>query len=229
MKSHQSDNIIEINTFKGIPTSLKILSLLSFCYFFIWTSNLSLKACCCYRRRLFLLSVFGIYVLTYVYHLGYIYIIYAFMFSLTNISGTVCSKKRHFEYILKRASICHVYLWKHLQISSCLALFFLISSHGVAAKPATWVAANVTGRFTARTFHSHKLAGVFWEKKSCARVNLIRPYNLECHYACIYGFNLFLTLCQPPVSVLVVDYPGRLYIYMWLRARESLGGKNKCM
>ena len=57
-----------------------------------------------------------------------IYILYAFMFSLTNISGTVCSKKRHFEYILKRASICHVYLWKPLQISSCLALFFLISS-----------------------------------------------------------------------------------------------------
>ena len=48
-------------------------------------------------------------------------------------------------------------------------------------------------------------------------------------YACIYGFNLFLTLCQPPVSVLVVDYPGRLYISMWLPARESLGGKNKCM
>ena len=56
-----------------------------------------------------------------------------------------------------------------------------------------------------------------------------KPYNLECHYACIYGFNLFLTLCQPPVSVLVVDYPGRLYISMWLPARESLGGKNKCM
>ena len=41
-----------------------------------------------------------------------------------------------------------------------------------------------------------------------------KPYNLECHYACIYGFNLFLVLCQPPVSVLVVDYPGRLYIYL---------------
>ena len=94
-----------------------------------------------------------------------------FMFSLTNISGTVCSKKRHFEYILKTASICHVYLWKHLQISSCLALFFLISSHGVAAKPS---AANVTGRFTVRTFHRHKLTGVFLGKKrSCVRVNLI--------------------------------------------------------
>ena len=105
---------------------------------------------------------------------GYIYIIYAFMFSLTNISGTVCSKKRHFEYIFKKASICHVYLWKPLQISSCLALFILISSHGVAAKPGTWVAANVTGRFTARTFHSRKLAGFLEEKKrSCVRVNLI--------------------------------------------------------
>ena len=92
------------------------------------------------------------------------------MFSLTNISGTVCSKKRHFEYILKTASICHVYLWKHLQISSCLALFFLISSHGVAAKPSTWVAANVTGRFTARTYHRHKLAGVFWGKKEVVYV-----------------------------------------------------------
>ena len=144
------------------------------------------------------------------------------MFSLTNISGTVCSKKRHFEYILKTASICHVYLWKHLQISSCLALFFLISSHGVAAKPSTWVAANVTGRCTVRTFHRHKLAGVFWGKK---KLCTCKPYNLECHYTCIYGFKLFLTLCQPPVSVLVVDYPGRLYISMWLPARESLGGK----
>ena len=61
---------------------------------------------------------------TYVYHLCYIYILYAFMFSLTNISGTVCSKKRHFEYILKTASICHVYLWKHLQISSLSRTIF---------------------------------------------------------------------------------------------------------
>ena len=151
--------------------SLKILSLLSFCYFLIWTSNLSLKACCCYRRRLFLLSVFGIYVPTYVYHLGYIYIlhVYAFMLSLTNISGTVCSKKRHFEYILKRASICHVYLWKPLQISSCLALFFLISSHGVAAKPATWGRSKYN-----RLFHRANWREFFEEKKrSFVRVNLI--------------------------------------------------------
>ena len=132
-----------------VVASLKILSLLSFCYFLIWTSNLSLKACCCYRRRLFLLSVFGIYVPTYVYH----YILYAFMFSLTNISGTLCSKKRHFEYILKRASICHVYLWKPLQISSCLALIFLISSHRVAAKPATWGRCKCN-----RSFHSQDVS-----------------------------------------------------------------------
>ena len=54
-------------------------------------------------------------------------------------------------------------------------------------------------------------------------------WNFRSSYICIYGFKLFLTLCQPPVSVLVVDYPGRLYISMWLPARESLGGKNKCM
>ena len=40
-----------------------------------------------------------------------------------------------------------------------------------------------------------------------------------------YGLHLFLVLCQPPVSVLVVDYTGRLYISMWLPARESFGGK----
>ena len=73
-----------------------------------------------------------------------------------------------------------------------------------------------------RSFHSHKLAGVFGEKK---KLCTCKPYNLESHYACIYGFNLFLTLCQPPVSVLVVDYPGRLYISMWLPARESFWGK----
>ena len=129
----------------------------------------------------FLLRVFGIYVPILMCIIwGYIYILYAFMFSLTNISGTVCSKKRHFEYILKKTSICHVYLWKPLKISSCLALFILISSHGVAAKPGTWVAANVTGRFTARTFHSHKLAGVFGRKKrSCVRVNLIFKYRMH--------------------------------------------------
>ena len=54
-----------------------------------------------------------------------------------------------------------------------------------------------------------------------------KPYNLECHYACIYGFNLFLALCQPPVSVLVVDYPG---IYLCgCQRRKVFGGKNKCM
>ena len=52
-----------------IRISLKILSFLSFCYFLIGNSNLSLKARCCYRRRLFLLSVFGICVPTYVYNL----------------------------------------------------------------------------------------------------------------------------------------------------------------
>ena len=144
------------------------------------------------------------------------------MFSLTNISGTVCSKKRHFEYILKRASICHVYLWKHLQISSCLALFLLISSHGVAAKPATWVAANVTGRFTATNWRE------FLGEKN--KLCTCKPYNLECHYACIYGFNLVLTLCQPPVSVLVADYPGRLYIYICgcQRGKVWAGKKSAC-
>ena len=45
---------------------------------------------------------------------------------------------------------------------------------------------------------------------------------------CLYlRFSFILVLCQPPVTVLVVDYPGRLYIYiyMWLLARESFGGK----
>ena len=128
--------------------SLKILSLLSFCYFLTGTSNLSLKARCCYRRRLFLLSVFRICVPTYVYHLGYIYILYAFMFSLTNISGTVCSKC--FEHIFKRAPICHVYLWNPLQISSCLAQFSLSRHTGSLQNPPHGVAANVTGRFTGR-------------------------------------------------------------------------------
>ena len=49
-----------VSTIHGLVTSLKILSLLSFYYFLIGTSNLSLKVRCCYRRRLFLLSVFGI-------------------------------------------------------------------------------------------------------------------------------------------------------------------------
>ena len=142
--------------------SLKILSLLSFCYFLIWTSNLSLKARCCYRRRLFLLSVFGIYVPTYVYHSICIYVL-----SHQHIGHGVL-KEKAFRVYFKKSINCHVYLWKPLQISSCLALFFLISSHGVAAKPATWGRCKCN-----RSFHSRKLAGVFEKKKSSVYVNLI--------------------------------------------------------
>ena len=157
-----------------IGVSLKILSLLSFCYFLIGTSNLSLKARCCYRRRLF----FAKRIWNMCYYLCVSFVVYLHSICIYVLShqhiGHGVLKEKAFDYILKRASICHVYLWKPLQISSCLALFFLISSHGVAAKPATWVAANVTGRFTARTFHSRKLAGVFEEKKrSCVHVNAI--------------------------------------------------------
>ena len=108
------------------------------------------------------------------YHLGYIYILYAFMFSLTNISGTCAQRKGISSIFKKKASICHVYLWKPLQISLCLALFILISSHGVAAKPGTWVAANVTGRFHSQDISQPQIGGSFWKKKrSCVRVNLI--------------------------------------------------------
>ena len=152
---------------------------------------------------------------------GYIYILYASMFSLTNISGTVCSKKKHFEYILKKASICHVYLWKPLKISSCLALFILISSHGVAAKPGTWVAANVTGRFTARTFHSRKLAGVFGRKKrSCVRVNLIftSPPEGVARY-CFHPVCLCVCVC---VCVCVSVCPANILIFYFSATRRDI-------
>ena len=121
-----------------------------------------------------------------------------------------------------------MFIFGNLCKSRHVSRYFSLSRHtGSLQNPPHGVAANVTGRFTARTFHSRKLAGVFLGKKK--KLCTCKPYHLECHYACIYGFNLFLALCQPPVSVLVVDYPGRLYISMWLPARESLGGKNKCM
>ena len=118
-------------------------------------------------------------------------------------------------------------LCKSRHVSAAVSRYFSLSRHmGSLQNPPHGVAANVTGRFTARMFDSHKIGGRFWKKmKLCT----CKPYNLECHYACIYGFNLFLVLCRPPVSVLVVDYPGRLYISMWLPARESFGGKNNCM
>ena len=148
--------------------SLKILSLQSFCYFLIWTSNLSLKACCCYRQRPFLLRVFGIYVPTYVYHLGYIYILYAFMFSLTNISGTVCSKKMHFEYIFKKSiNLSCLSLETSANLVMSRAIYpYLVTRSRCKTRHIGRIKCN-------RSFHSRKLAGVFGRKKSCVRVNLI--------------------------------------------------------
>ena len=50
-----------------------------------------------------------------------------------------------------------------------------------------------------RSFHSQdvsqpQIGGSFWKKKK--KLCTCKPYNIECHYACIYGFNLFLALCQ---------------------------------
>ena len=99
--------------------------------------------------------------------------------------------------------------------------YFSLSRHTRSLKnPPHGVAANVTGHFTGR------FTAANWRSFLKKLIKCI-PYNLECHYACIYGFNLFLVLCQPPVTVSVVDYPGRLYISMWLLARESFGGENK--
>ena len=95
-----------------------------------------------------------------------------------------------------------MFIFGNLCKSRHVSRYFSLSRHtGSLQNPPHGVAANVTGRFTARTFHSRKLAGVFEEKKK--KLCKCKPYNLECHYACIYGFNLFLVLCQPPVSVLV--------------------------
>ena len=156
------------------------------------------------------------------YHLCYIYILYAFIFSLTNISGTVCSKKRHFKNSINLSCLS-------LETSANLVMSRTIFPYLVTRGRCK----NLhMGRSKCnRSFHSQDVSppqiggSFFGEKKLC----MCKPYNLECHYTCIYGFNLFLTLCQPPVSVLVVDYPGRLYISMWLPARENLGGKNQCM
>ena len=87
--------------------------------------------------------------------------------------------------------MCHVYFWKPLKISSCLALFILISSHGVAAKPGT---CKCNRSFHSQDVSQPQIGGSFWKNKK--KLCMCKPYNIECHYACIYGFNLFLALCQ---------------------------------
>ena len=50
-----------------------------------------------------------------------------------------------------------------------------------------------------RSFHSQdvsqpQIGGSCWKKQK--KLCTCKPYNIECHYACIYVFNLFLALCQ---------------------------------
>ena len=93
--------------------------------------------------------------------------LYMHLCSLSPIYRARVLKEKAFRVYLKKSINLSCL---SVEISLCLALFIHISSHGVAAKPGTWVAANVTGRFTARTFHSRKLAGVFGRKKEVVYV-----------------------------------------------------------
>ena len=117
-----------------LGTSLKIQSLLSFCYFLIGTSNLSLKARCCYRRRLFLLSVFGICVTTYVYHLGYIYIPYAcppmYVLSHQHIGHGVFKEKAFRVYFKKSINLSCLSLETSANLVMSRAIFPYLVTRG---------------------------------------------------------------------------------------------------
>ena len=59
-----------------------------------------------------------------------------------------------------------MFIFGNLCKSRHVSRYFSLSRHtGSLQNPPHGVAANVTGRFTARTFHSRKLAGVFEKKK----------------------------------------------------------------
>ena len=139
----------------------------------IWTSNLSLKACCCYRRRLFLLRIFGIYVPTYVYHLGYIYILYAFMFSLTNISGT-CAQRKGISSIFKKSinlSCLSVETSANLVMSRAIYPYLVTRGR---CKTRHMGRSKCNRSFHSQDVSQPQIGGSFWKKKrSCVRVNLI--------------------------------------------------------
>ena len=104
-------------------------------------------------------------------------------------------KEKAFRVYLKKASICHVYLWKPLQISSCLALFilFILVTRG-RCKTRHMGRSKCNRSFHSQDVSQPQIGGSFWKKKK--KLCTCKPYNIECHYACIYDFNLFLALCK---------------------------------
>ena len=83
--------------------SLKILSLLSFCYFLIWTSNLSLKACCCYRRRLFCYA-----------YLEYMFLLMCIIWGISTFYMHLCSLSPIYRArCAQRKGISCIFLKKH--------------------------------------------------------------------------------------------------------------------
>ena len=136
----------------------------------IWTSNLSLKACCCYRRRLFLLRIFGIYVPTYVYHLGYIYIIYAFMFSLANISGT-CAQRKGISSIFKKKHQFVMFICGNIVMSRAIYPYLVTRGR---CKTRHMGRSKCNRSFHSQDVSQPQIGGSFWKKKrSCVCVNLI--------------------------------------------------------
>ena len=123
---------------------------------------------------------------------------YMHLCSLSPTYRVRCAQRKGISSIFKKEHQFVMFIFGNLCKSLHVSRYFSLSRHtGSLQNPPHGVAANVTGRFTARTFHSRKLAVVFEERKN--KLCTCKPYNLECHYACIYGFNLFLVLCQPPV------------------------------
>ena len=101
----------------------------------------------------------------------YLHSICIYVLSHQHIGHSVLKEKAFRVYFKKSINLSCL----SLETSANLSRYFSLSRHtGSLQNPPHGVAANVTGRFTARTFHSRKLAGVFGERKrSCVRVNLI--------------------------------------------------------
>ena len=88
---------------------------------------------------------------------------YMHLCSLSPIYRARCAQRKGISSIfLKKASICHVYLWKPLQISSCLALFLVTRGR---CKTRHMGRSKCNRSFHSQDVSQPQIGGSFWKKK----------------------------------------------------------------
>ena len=114
----------------AIEASHTILSLLSFCYFLIGTSNLSLKALCCYWRRLFSKRIWIMCSYLCVSFGVYLHSICIYVLSHQRIGHAVLKEKAFRVYFKKSIHLSYLSLETSANLVMSRAIFPYLVTRG---------------------------------------------------------------------------------------------------